>query len=360
MKAAVLLEPGRVEVQEDYPEPTPLEGDVVVEVELCGICGSDLMDWYVAGKAPAVLGHEIVGRVAAVQGGTDPRIEVGQRVFVHHHVPCGRCRRCRRGRETLCTSFKASRIVPGGFAERVLVPAAHVRDGLLLLPDGLAAEVATLIEPLACALRAIERSGVRAGDRALIVGLGQMGQIYGRALVSRGVEVSGTDPDTARQVVAHAAGIILAGTGAAGRSSLPPSPASEDPFDLVAVCSANLGALDAGLDAVGPATTLQLFAPPPPGVQWSVEPNRIFFDEVTIQASYSAGPGDTRAALGLLSATGRFDATGLVSCRYGLDEIARAFHAAHAGGTVLKVVVEVGGEQRPVGDDLGPRARRGP
>jgi len=330
------VESGRVEVRDHYPDPVPGDGDVVVEVEVCGICGSDLMDWYVAQKVPVVLGHEIVGRVASVTGVAGVAGEMltpGQRVFVHHHVPCGHCRYCGRGFETLCAGFKASRVVPGGFAQRVLVPAAHVANGVLPLPDHLDSETATLIEPLACAVRGIARSGVGKGDRALVVGLGQMGQLYGRALVANGVETAGTDPVAERLAAARRAGI---GTLDPNRSSA--EVLADCPFDLVAVCTGNLEALALGVAMATKATVVQLFAPPAPGQQATFDPNRLFFDEITLQASYSAGPADTRAALELLSRSGSFGA-GIVSGRYPLTEIETALAVARSGGQVLKVVV---------------------
>jgi len=333
VRAAVLVEPGRVEVRDDYPDPVPCDGDVVVDVELCGICGSDLMDWYVAQKVPAVLGHEIVGRVTSVTGAARERLTLGQRVFVHHHVPCGRCRYCERGFETLCSGFKASRILPGGFAQQVLVPAAHVDHGVLPLPAHVDSETATLIEPLACALRGIARARVRKGDRALVVGLGQMGQLYGRALVAKGVETVGTDPVVARVAAARRAGIDAL---EADRS--PTAVAADRPFDLIALCTGSLDALALGLTMAGKATVIQLFAPPRPGQQATFDPGRLFFNEITVQASYSAGPADTRAALDLLSGSEAFG-VGMVSGRYPLADIETALAVARSGGEVLKVVV---------------------
>ena len=111
MKAAVYLGAGEVRIEE-RPEPEPGPGEVLVAMRACGICGSDLMQWYQDPRAPVVLGHEPTGVVVATSGPGLPA--PGTRVFVHHHVPCGACEYCARGRETLCDTFKATRIVPGG------------------------------------------------------------------------------------------------------------------------------------------------------------------------------------------------------------------------------------------------------
>ncbi|HEV7363840.1 MAG TPA: alcohol dehydrogenase catalytic domain-containing protein, partial [Solirubrobacteraceae bacterium] len=117
---------------EALPDPAPGPGEVVCRIEACGVCGSDVTDWHVEPKLPAVLGHEPAGVVTAVgEGVSHPR--PGDRVALHHHVPCGECRRCRRGHETLCERFRQSNLDPGGFAEQVRVPAELVPE---LLPIG--------------------------------------------------------------------------------------------------------------------------------------------------------------------------------------------------------------------------------
>ena len=121
MRTAVYLGDGEVRI-EDRPAPEPGPGEVLVAMRACGICGSDLMEWYVTPRAPLVLGHEPAG----CGRGAGPGLPApGARVFVHHHVPCGECAYCARGRETLCETFKQTRIEPGGFSELILVPAAE-------------------------------------------------------------------------------------------------------------------------------------------------------------------------------------------------------------------------------------------
>src|SRR3954466_1823952 len=163
---------GREVRVEDDPEPVAGEGEVVARVLACGVCGSDVLDAWVAKKVPAVLGHELCAEVVELGSGV-AAVPGRDRVVVHHHAPCGECRRCRRGHETLCDQFKSTRLYPGGFAERVRVPADLVDE--LLPVDGIDAERATFVEPLACVLRAFDRCGLRAGDSLLVVGCGTSG-----------------------------------------------------------------------------------------------------------------------------------------------------------------------------------------
>src|SRR5207247_9147612 len=99
----------------DVPKPKIAAGEILVKVRASGICGSDVMEWYRRPKAPVVLGHEIAAEVVEVGAGAD-RIEVGSRVFVSHHVPCGACRYGLAGHETVREPLRTPEIDPGGFA----------------------------------------------------------------------------------------------------------------------------------------------------------------------------------------------------------------------------------------------------
>src|SRR5206468_588840 len=102
----------------------------------------------------------------------------GDRVFVHHHVPCMVCELCRRGATTSCARFRSTRLDPGGLAEYVRVPRAIVDADVLKLPDGLGWADATFVEPLACCVRSVRRGGVRPGDTVAVVGAGVTGLMH--------------------------------------------------------------------------------------------------------------------------------------------------------------------------------------
>jgi L-iditol 2-dehydrogenase len=306
---------------EEAPDPEPAAGDVVCRVLACGVCGSDVMDSWVARKVPAVLGHELVGEVTSV--GAEVRgVAVGDRVVVHHHAPCGECRRCRRGHETLCDRFKATALDPGGFSERVRVPADLV-DELLVL-DGLDAERATFVEPLACVLRAFDRCRLRAGDSLLVVGCGTSGLLAVGAAHARGVEaVWVREPRAERLERALALGAERHGN---------------ELVDVAIVCTPRAEAIAAGFAAVAPGGVLCLYAPPPPGEPLGVDGHALYLGEVDVCASYSAGPRDMRAALALI-ASGRVDPLPFVTHRVGLDEAGRALELARNGEAIKALVL---------------------
>jgi L-iditol 2-dehydrogenase len=324
MRVARSLTPREVQIEE-APAPEAGPGEVVCDVVACGVCASDVTDWYVAGKVPAVLGHELAGVVAAVGTPADGEATlpaIGQRVAIHHHAPCGECRRCRRGHETLCERFRASGLDPGGFAERVRVPAELVGE-LLELPEGVDPVAATFIEPLACVLRAQDRAGLRGGDSLLVVGAGVNGLLQIAAAHARAVEaVWVREPRTARLELAEAWGAEHHGN---------------ELVDVAIVCTPKPEAIAAAAASLAPGGTLCLYAPPAPDAPPPLDGTALFLRELTVTASYSAGPQDMRDALKLI-ASGQIDPLPLVSHRLALEETGRALELQRSG-EALKVVV---------------------
>ncbi len=320
MRVARSLTPDQV-VLEECPEPVAGPGEVVCRVLACGVCGSDVSPYYVARKLPAVLGHELVGEVLEIGAGVDG-VGAGDIVAVHHHAPCGQCRRCRRGHETLCEQFRATGLDPGGFAERVRVPAPLV--GELLALDGLDPLAGTFVEPLACVLRALDRAGLRAGDALLVVGAGSNGLLAIAAAHARAVDVVWVrEPRADRRHLAES-------WGAAHHA--------DEPVDVALVTTASGAAIAAGAAALAPGGVLCLYAPPPPGTPLDLDSEGLFLREIDVRASYSAGPGDMRAALELIS-SGRLDPVGLVTHRLGLADTGRALDLQRRG-EALKAVVQ--------------------
>src|SRR3990170_1317769 len=149
-------------------------GELLVRVRASGICGSDLMEWYRIKKAPLVLGHETAGEVVEVGVGVE-RFRVGDRVFASHHVPCGKCRYCLAGHQSVCEMLRTTHFDPGGFAEYVRVPKINVELGMLRLPDEVTFDEGSFIEPLACVVRAQRFARMTAGQSVLVIGSGISG-----------------------------------------------------------------------------------------------------------------------------------------------------------------------------------------
>ncbi len=318
---------------EERPDPVAGPGELVVRVRACGLCGSDLMAWYQDPRAPVVLGHEPAGEV--VDAGPGAPVAVGERVFVHHHVPCMTCALCRAGRHTLCDTFRRTRIDPGGLAELIRVPAENARLDVLVLPDRMSDADATLIEPLGCVLRGQRWAGVGPGSRVAVVGAGAMGLLEIAAALAAGAQrVVAVEPRADRRELARRAGAVAIATGDPGEVE----EALGALADQVFVCTSHADAIAGALHLAGPAGVVQLFAPPRPGTPVALDLGAVFFREVSIQSTYSAGPLDTRDALALLAA-GSIATGDLISHRLPLDEVEEAFRLARSG-EATKVVVE--------------------
>lgn len=244
---AVALDGAGTPALVDVPEPDgPGEP---VRVLACGLCGSDV-EKLRPEFAGAVLGHEVVATT-----------EDGLRVALVHHRGCGECDRCRAGHESTCDAFAAATITPGGFAERV-----RAQDWVDV-PDGVDDARATMVEPLACVLRAAER--VPRG-RVLVVGHGFVGHLFSAVLTRRGDDVFAVDPDPRR----------------AGREP-------DGPVDAAVVCAR--GGVETAAEAVVPGGTIVLFAD-----AGAIPAAPVYRRELSVVGARSATPAFMDEAAGLL------------------------------------------------------------
>jgi L-iditol 2-dehydrogenase len=324
---------------EDVPTPEIGEDEALVEMKACGICGSDLMEWYLKSRAPLILGHEPAG-VISKKGGKVEGFDVGDRVFVHHHVACLTCYYCKHGDYTLCEQFHRTNIKPGGFAEYFKVPAQNLRTDTLKIPEAISFEEATLIEPVGCCLRALKKCGIQKGDSVAIIGAGATGIIH--AMLSKILGASKTvvsDLIDHRLKVAERLGadvvvnpenkdlaeIVKAETGGRG-------------VDLAVVTAPSLEAYKAGLSVCRKGGKLCVFAPTEPGEFLQMSPKELFFSEIQIIPSYSTSHLETRTALELIK-SGKLHVKELITHRFPLERAQEAFETALRNRESLKVII---------------------
>ncbi len=244
MKAAVFLGPGQMEVRE-VDTPRCGEGDVLLKIEACAVCGTDVRIFNHGQKnvqPPAIVGHEIGGTVAEV-GRDVTGYEAGESVTLVTPVGCGRCRFCRRGIHNLCVDFKAFGYhFPGGFAQYVLVHSAAVRQGNVLpVPKDLTFDEASLIEPLSCCVNGQSYLHIGIGDSVVVFGAGPIGLMHVELARSSGAtQLFLVEPDEKRLAMAkeriHADRYISA--------------AVEDPVEVVMAETEGIGA-DVAIVACG-------------------------------------------------------------------------------------------------------------
>jgi L-iditol 2-dehydrogenase len=258
-----------------------------------------------------VLGHEIAGVVL------DGALPTGTRVVVAHHVPCGECDACASGHEPLCPQFVASGLRPGGFAERLVASPAHVAATVLELPAYVGDLAGTLVEPLACVLRATE---ALPPGRGVVVGCGAIGLLHLRVLASRGDELRALDPDPARLALALEV------------AARPAAPGDELDYAIV---TAPAG-LDAALALLRPGGTAILFAAPPE--PRPVALGTVYRRELILRGARSTTPRHLRAALAAIAA-GTIAVDDLVTDVLPLDAFAEGL-ARYRARRALKVVFE--------------------
>jgi len=325
---------------EDMPKPKIGSDEVLVEMKACGVCGSDLMDWYLRSRAPLVLGHEPAG-VITEAGKNVKGFKVGDRVFAHHHVACLKCHYCKKGDYTMCQQFGRTHLEPGGFAEYFKVPAPNLQIDTLKLPPKLSYEEATLIEPVGCCIRAQNKAGVRRGDSVAIIGAGPSGMIHATlARIAGATSILMTDLVDYRLKMAERFGADLAINPKQENLAERVREVTEGRgADVVIVTAPNVKAVEDGVQIVRRGGKLLLFAPTQPDQYARLSPHRLFFSEISVIPSYSVSHVETRTALQLIS-SGRIKAKQLITHSFPLSRTAEAFQTAAKTKECLKVVVQ--------------------
>ena len=338
MKAAVYYSSRDTRIEE-VPVPKISGQEVLVEMKACGICGSDLMEWYLKPRAPLVLGHEPSGIIAKM-GKKVEEVNLGDRVFVHHHVACMACHYCLNGDYTLCDQFHRTNIKPGGFAQFFKVPAPNLQLDTLKIPESVSFEEATLIEPIGCCVRALNKCNLKVGDSVAVIGAGPTGlihtalsKIYGASttIVS---DLIDSRLDFARKFGAD----MLVNPNSEDLTAVVGSVTEGRGVDVSIVTAPNLQAYKAGIDACRKGGKLCVFAPTNPAAFLRMSPKELFFSETKIIPSYSTSHLETRTALHLIE-SGRIKAKELITHRFKLKDAAKAFKTALESAESLKVVI---------------------
>ncbi len=312
------------------------EQEILVKTAACGICSSEILPWYIHQKAPLVPGHEPVGIVARIGPGVRD-FQIGDRVFVHHHAPCFRCRFCRRGRYSLCATWRRSRIIPGGMAEYFLVPSENLAD-TRKLPDALSWEDGVLIEPTACVVKSLRRAGLHKGETVVVIGLGIMGLLHLRLARAWGASaIIGVDRLRARCQIA----LQLGATHVVNshRDDVPRRvrEITDGGADVVIVGPGSREAITLGIACAGPGARVVLFTPTPPEEALDIEPHHLFMNEISLIPSYSSGPPDTQEALRWIE-QGAVRARDLPLHRFPPERASEAF-AAMARAEIVKAII---------------------
>lgn len=344
MKAVVLNKPNEF-FTTNVKDPEPGRDEVLLKVESCAICGTDIR--ILEGKKtkgvryPSIIGHEISGIVEEIRGDAGS-IKKGDRVAVCPVIPCHSCRYCLEGRENVCLNRRAIGYeFDGGFAEYLIVPEAAVRSGhLYSLPESMSFEEGSLIEPLSCCLNGIRKAGVGLADVCLIVGAGPIGLMHiqlARAAGAAMIIVS--EPNSLRREAARTFG-----------ADLVVDPSKENLPEIIKAHTESLG-VDCIIMAIGVAAivndllkllrkggTINLFAGFPDTGAGTIETNLIHYNEIVVNGTSASTRLDFLHARDL-AAGGKVNLKDLVSHRFGLDDFKSAYETAKAGEGIKIAII---------------------
>ena len=340
MKTASVRKPSVISVDETE-KPTLGSGDVLVQMQACGICGSDLEKVFGQYGQPSMrLGHEPAGIVLDV-GSDVTEFQKGDRVFTHHHVPCYDCHFCKHNNETMCPKYYETNLSPCGLSEEYVVPAWNVsHGGVLKISDSLSFEEAAMIEPLACCVRAWSKFSYQEGDSAAIFGVGPTGMMH--VMLAQAKKFSKifcfdvndfrldfskkfNITESINSMNENRAQKILDQTNGMG-------------VDVAIVATSSLKALEDAIDMVRKGGAIMMFGVPSKGAKLDLDMSKIYSKEITLVTSYAASDKDTKDALDLIESS-QIDVKQLITHTYSIVDTQKAFDHARTGDNAMKIII---------------------
>ncbi|GIX07637.1 MAG: alcohol dehydrogenase [Candidatus Poribacteria bacterium] len=320
---------------EERPLPRLKPGEVLLRIDRCGVCASDLLA--IEGAVtdyspPVVLGHEIA---ATVEESREPSVSVGQRLSVNPMITCGKCRSCRRGEHKYCPHlYGIGHDIDGGFAEYMVAPAPLVAGGgLLLVPEEVPPDRLLFLEPLGCVLSAWEETPFR--ESLAVLGAGPIGLLFVQLAREAGLQTVVLEPQPHRRELARQLG---------AEAALPPGEESEAQLreqldggaDTVIVATDHPQAIEAAFRIARRGGAINFFGLAPKGRTLTLELEQLHFQGYRIQASWAFSRRSLEASRRRI-VEGKIDLTPFVTRRFRLEEANAAIEYARSRAGVKAV-----------------------
>jgi len=339
MKAAIVKTNSIIEIK-NLEKPTLGPREILVKMQACGICGSDVEKVFGKYGQPSMrLGHEPAGIITQV-GSQVSEFDVGDRVFTHHHVACRSCHHCSHGNETMCSHYHKSNLEPCGLADEYIVPAWNLEHGgVLKIPDDMSFEEAAMIEPLACCIRAWNKFKHQKNDSVAILGVGPTGIMHALLAKLYGFgKVFCLDLNDFRLNFAKKFETTTINSGNTNALEQIKSETANQGVDVVIVSTSSLNALKDAVNFVRKGGIIVMFGVPSKGAKVDLDMSEIYSKGVTIVNSYAASDVDTIHALDLIS-NKQIDVSQLITHKYNLQECQQAFAHAKSGDNAMKIII---------------------
>jgi L-iditol 2-dehydrogenase len=328
MEALMVSKPKMVAVAQ-IDDPAPAQGEVVVAVAACGVCGTDrhIVEGTYPAQYPIVLGHEFAGTISVVGPGVNG-VAIGDRVAVDPNISDGTCPACKRGEVNLCENLSAIGVTrAGGMAPFVTVPATQLHR----VPEQLSLEDAAFAEPLSCIIHGLDRVKASPGATVAILGAGSIGLLTQQAVRKFAASVIVSEPNAARRELAESLGADEVYT-----PEMIEHDSHTEEYDLVIDCTGSPLALPTAIRLARRGADVLIFGVSPSGAKVPVEPYELYRKELRLVAS-NLNPLTMDKAIAML-ADASVKVEGVVSHAVGLDELPQLLLAAPPPGEVKAAV----------------------
>ena len=274
-------------ILKNHVELTCGDKEIIVKLEACGICGSDIGNIYWNSSKPTEkIGHEISGTIEEV-GKNVNNFKPGDRIIVNHHCPCLKCYFCLHGNETMCEKF-TEEISPCGLAEKFLVSNWIIQNGgIFKIQDEVSFKEATLIEPLACCLRSWKKVNIKKNDSVMIMGFGSIGVIHSIIGNEKKVNLVIVDIDDFRLNFGKQEKLGKNFVNIKNSNSEELKEFNEK-IDLCIIANSDFSCLGKAIKVVRKGGTILFFGEPKSNAIANIDLSEVYSKEIKIISSYSA------------------------------------------------------------------------
>ena len=315
--------------------PLIKDEEILVKMQACGICGTDVMEWYRKPSAPKVLGHEMSGMIVKI-GNKVKGFEIGDRVFVSHHVPCFGCYYCDKKQYSACNSLHTGNFFPGGFSEYIRIPEENVKFGTFALPKEMTYEEATMIEPMACAVAGQNSLNIEKDETVIIIGSGISGLSHIQLAKNKGARVIATDISDYRIEQAINFGANFSFNANKINIGQIKKINNGRLADKVIVCSGSISAVESSFKYIDKKGKILFFAVPSSNI--SLPSTDLWRNEISLFFSYGAATDDIQATIELYKEK-KVNFKDMITHQFPLSKIIEGFKLVEQAKESIKVIV---------------------